>query len=66
MADPLAKDPESGKLHLGHAAWNLLALLHFTEEGRAEALDDVTRWRGVTALEKKQGGSAKACKEGSP
>lgn len=53
LLDPLARDPESGLLHLGHAAWNLIALLHFIEEGRAGELDDVTPWRGVSTAEKK-------------
>lgn len=35
-------DAESGLHHLAHAAWNLLALLEFDLEGRAD-LDD--RWR---------------------
>ena len=54
MADPLAVDPDSGRLHAGHAAWNLLCLLHFHEEGRSEDMDDVTGWRGVTAAQDNQ------------
>lgn len=48
---PLAKDDETGLLHLAHAAWNLLCLLHFIEEGR-EDLDDVTKWQGVNTAQK--------------
>jgi hypothetical protein len=50
---PQSRDPESGLLHAGHAAWNLLALLHFIETGRADELDDVTPHIGVTATERK-------------
>lgn len=52
LMNPLARDPESGCLHLGHAAWNVLALLHFIEEGRAHELDDVSPWIGVPASER--------------
>lgn len=44
----LAKDKETGHLHLAHAVWNLLCLLTFIAVGR-EDLDDTTVWRGVTA-----------------
>jgi hypothetical protein len=49
MRDPLARDEESGHLHLGHAAWNILALLDAIERDDYERLDDVTPWQGVTA-----------------
>lgn len=45
-----ARDPESGHLHLAHAAWNILCLLTFMALGR-EDLDDVTPYRGVNALD---------------
>ena len=48
---PLARDEESGLLHLAHAAWNILCLLHFIEQGRSD-LDDVSKWRGVTTAMK--------------
>ena len=48
---PLARDEESGLLHLAHAAWNILCLLHFIEQGR-EDLNDVDKWRGVTTAMK--------------
>lgn len=46
---PLARDEDSGLLHLGHAAWNILAALHFIEQGRDHLFDDVTCWHGCTA-----------------
>jgi succinate dehydrogenase flavin-adding protein (antitoxin of CptAB toxin-antitoxin module) len=52
MNNPLARDSESDLLHVGHAAWNLLCLLDFVEQGRAAELDDITKWRGVSASEK--------------
>lgn len=42
MHEPLSRDTESRLLHVGHAAWNLLTLLHFVEQDRADELDDVT------------------------
>jgi len=51
MSNPLSRDEESGLLHLGHAAWNLLTLLHFVETGRTD-LDDITKWQGVSTAEK--------------
>jgi hypothetical protein len=53
IADPQKRDPESGRLHLAHAAWNLLAVLAFIEEGRAEDLDDISTWHGVTTADKR-------------
>jgi hypothetical protein len=51
LADGIyARDEESGELHLAHAGWNLLCLLHFVAEGRFD-LDDVTKWRGVVTGE---------------
>lgn len=35
--------------HLAHAAWNLLAMLSFMEDGRAEEMDDISPYFGVTA-----------------
>jgi hypothetical protein len=49
LMNPMARDQESGCLHLGHVAWNVMALLHFIEEGRAEELDDVSPQIGITA-----------------
>lgn len=49
---PLARDSESGKLHLAHVGWNVLALLTFIALGRDD-LDDVTPWQGVTAAKKR-------------
>ena len=43
---PLSRDKESGLLHAAHAAWNLLCLLHFHNEGRDKELDDLTKWVG--------------------
>jgi len=57
MRNPLARDTESGLLHLGHAAWNILALLDFVERGDTERLDDVTPWQGVVAGGSKWTGS---------
>lgn len=45
-----SRDKESGLLHAAHAAWNLLCLLHFMQEGR-EDLDDVSKYRGMTTAE---------------
>lgn len=60
---PLARDEEeSGLLHLGHAAWNLLCLLHFIEEGRAEELDDITPWHGVSTAEKRRRTEESPCR----
>lgn len=53
MADPLAPDPESQHLHVAHATWNLLALLHFHEAGRSGELNDVSKWHGVTTAHRK-------------
>ena len=50
---PWAKDPDSGDLHIAHAAWNILTLLTFMALGR-EDLNDVDKWRGVTAKMKKE------------
>lgn len=56
---PLARDPDTGErdeeqaYHLAQAAWNLLTLLTFIEEGRAEEVDDVSDWYGVTVREKR-------------
>lgn len=52
ISAPLARDKDSGRLHVGHAAWNLLCLLHFVEEGMDPVLDDVSCWHGVTAAMK--------------
>jgi len=57
MRNPLARDTESGLFHLGHAAWNILALLDFVERGDTERLDDVTPWQGVVAGGPKWAGS---------
>lgn len=54
VRSPLERDPESGCLHLGHAAWNLLCLLDFIEQGRAWELDDVTPWHGITAAQRRE------------
>lgn len=54
LNDPLARDEESGLLHAAHAAWNLLCLLHFVEVGRADEMDDITEWQGVTAAMKRE------------
>lgn len=54
MRSPLARDEESGLLHVGHAVWNLLTLLDFVEQGRAEEMDDVTPWQGVTAAQRRE------------
>lgn len=51
-----SRDPESGLLHLSHAAWNLACTLHFMTEGRTEELDDIGPWRGVSAAEKREMG----------
>jgi hypothetical protein len=54
---PLARDPDSkdGKvLHLAAVAWNILCLLTFIADGR-EDLNDVDKWRGVTADMKASG-----------
>jgi len=51
---PLSRDKESGLLHAAHCAWNLLCLLHFVYEGREEELDDLSKWIGVTAAQKKE------------
>jgi hypothetical protein len=48
MANPLSRDAESGLYHLGHDAWNTLALLHFIASGRADDLDDITPWIGLS------------------
>jgi hypothetical protein len=50
---PTSRDEETGLYNLAHAAWNILALLTFLEEGREEELDDVTPWFGVTTQEKR-------------
>lgn len=47
-----SRDEESGFLHVAHALWNILCLLHFIAVGRGQELDDVTRWRGITAAQK--------------
>lgn len=49
-----ARCPESGHLHLAHAAWNLLALLTFIAVGRDPELNDIDIWRGVTAAMKRE------------
>lgn len=51
MSAPQSRDHESGHLHIGHAAWNLLTILHFMEEGRLD-LDNVTPWQGVSTEER--------------
>ena len=69
---PLARDEESGLLHLAHCAWNILCLLHFIEQGRDD-LDDVSKWTGVTTAMKQDAEAhvapervaAKAKREGS-
>lgn len=43
---PIATDEESGLLHLAHAAWNILCILHFHYEGR-EGVDDLSCWVDV-------------------
>lgn len=48
------RDNESGLLHLGHALWNLACLLDLYVQGRAEELDDVSPWRGVSAAGKRE------------
>lgn len=48
IRDPQSRDPESGLLHLGHLAWNVLCLLDHLASGRDD-LDDITPWQGVTA-----------------
>jgi len=50
---PLARDEESGHLHLAHCGWNILCLLHFIEEDRFD-LDDVSEWQGVTTAMKNE------------
>lgn len=35
--------------HLAHAAWNLLCMLSFIEDGRADEMDDISPYFGVTA-----------------
>ena len=57
---PMSRDKDSGCLHLGHAAWNILAALSFIEDGRAEELDDVTPWIGVTTAMKQEMEEAEA------
>ena len=47
-----ARDHETQHLHLAHAAWNILALLTFMALGRDD-LDDITRWDGVTASQRR-------------
>lgn len=54
MLDPWSRDPESGCLHLGHAAWNLLAALHFFEAGRVAEVDDISGWIGVAAADRSE------------
>ena len=50
---PLARCKESGHYHAAHLVWNLLALLTFVEEGRGEEMNDIDKWRGVTAARAK-------------
>lgn len=54
--DAYALDPESGHMHAGHCAWNVLAILDFVSQGRTQELDNVTPWHGVTAAMRKQYG----------
>jgi hypothetical protein len=56
---PWAKCPDSGCYHLAHMAWNILCLLTFMvligrDEEKYGGVDDVTRWRGITATEAKK------------
>lgn len=50
---PKARDPETGLLHAAHAAWNLLALCGFLEEGRDD-LDDITPVMDMNTAEYKE------------
>lgn len=47
-------DPESGLPSVAHALWNLMCILDFIVQGRADAMDDVTCWRGVSAEERRE------------
>jgi hypothetical protein len=49
---PTSRDPETGCMHAGHLAWNILALLAFIEMGRTEELDDISPWLGITTFDK--------------
>lgn len=50
---PWARDPETGAYHLAHLAWNVLTLLTFMALERHD-LDDVSKWRGITAATKSE------------
>ena len=47
-----SRDEESGKLHLAHAGWNILCLLHFVAQGRDDLDDTHLKWEGVTTAMK--------------
>ena len=50
--DPMSRDKESGCLHLGHFAWNMLVALYFWDTDRWKEIDDVSGWHGVVTAEK--------------
>ncbi|KPJ96760.1 MAG: hypothetical protein AMS18_00460 [Gemmatimonas sp. SG8_17] len=49
---PKVIDEDTGAYHLACAAWNILCLLTFINQGRTD-LDDVTPWYGVSASDAK-------------
>lgn len=52
MRDPLAINEEDGGVfHAAQAAWNLMCLLDLVRLGKAEEMDDITPYRGVTAAQ---------------
>ena len=49
---PWARCPDSGELHVGHIVWNWLTMLTFMAKGDRPDLNDVDKWRGITAAAK--------------